>query len=187
MMVGLPGAGKTTWAEKHAVENAEKKYFVLGTNNIIDKMKVRLLHHQTCTSFMEIILDAKSLQHRGCSGLSPSPMNAFFFYPLLRKSCHWNISWSDLFLLLAVLLYKAVAEHKQWTVCLWDCFWSMFHMISMEYLPLCCGCVCSRWWVSPGRRTTAVDGTFSLTRPPSVSIAWLRSLPAKSATTSWTR
>lgn len=44
MMVGLPGAGKTYWAEKHAGANKEKRYFVLGTNNIIDKMKV------SCTS-----------------------------------------------------------------------------------------------------------------------------------------
>ena len=41
MMVGLPGAGKTVWSEKHAIGNLEKKYNVLGTNNIIDKMKVR--------------------------------------------------------------------------------------------------------------------------------------------------
>ncbi|KAK7444591.1 hypothetical protein BaRGS_00040413 [Batillaria attramentaria] len=40
MMVGLPGAGKTYWAEKHAAGNPDKKYVVLGTNNIIDKMKV---------------------------------------------------------------------------------------------------------------------------------------------------
>ncbi|CAE1331790.1 HNRNPUL1 [Acanthosepion pharaonis] len=40
MMVGLPGAGKTVWAEKHAKANPEKKFNVLGTNNIIDKMKV---------------------------------------------------------------------------------------------------------------------------------------------------
>lgn len=40
MMVGLPGSGKTTWADKYRVENPDKKYNVLGTNNIIDKMKV---------------------------------------------------------------------------------------------------------------------------------------------------
>lgn len=42
MMVGLPGAGKTFWAEKHSIGNLDKKYNVLGTNNIIDKMKVSL-------------------------------------------------------------------------------------------------------------------------------------------------
>ena len=40
MMVGLPGAGKTFWAEKFAKENEEKNYNILGTNNLIEKMKV---------------------------------------------------------------------------------------------------------------------------------------------------
>lgn len=40
MMVGLPACGKTTWAAKHAKENPEKKYNILGTNAIMDKMKV---------------------------------------------------------------------------------------------------------------------------------------------------
>merc|ERR1712142_730511 len=39
-MVGLPGAGKTVWADKHSKDNPEKKFNVLGTNNIIEKMKV---------------------------------------------------------------------------------------------------------------------------------------------------
>ena len=40
MMCGLPGCGKTTWIGKYAAENPEKVYNVLGTNSIIDKMKV---------------------------------------------------------------------------------------------------------------------------------------------------
>ncbi|XP_045583162.2 heterogeneous nuclear ribonucleoprotein U-like protein 1 isoform X2 [Procambarus clarkii] len=40
MMVGLPAAGKTTWVEQYCKENVEKKYNVLGTNSLIDKMKV---------------------------------------------------------------------------------------------------------------------------------------------------
>ncbi|KAL9951445.1 hypothetical protein ACROYT_G044106 [Oculina patagonica] len=40
MMVGLPGAGKTVWAMKYARDHPEKKYCVLGTNMIMDKMKV---------------------------------------------------------------------------------------------------------------------------------------------------
>lgn len=41
MMVGLPAAGKTTWAIKHAAANPSKKYNILGTNAIMDKMRVR--------------------------------------------------------------------------------------------------------------------------------------------------
>lgn len=40
MMVGLPGSGKTTWAMKYAAEHKDKMYNILGTNTLIDKMKV---------------------------------------------------------------------------------------------------------------------------------------------------
>ena len=40
MMVGLPASGKTTWAEKWVKEHPEKRYVVLGTNLILDQMKV---------------------------------------------------------------------------------------------------------------------------------------------------
>uniref|UniRef100_A0A803TFI5 B30.2/SPRY domain-containing protein n=1 Tax=Anolis carolinensis TaxID=28377 RepID=A0A803TFI5_ANOCA len=46
MMVGLPAAGKTTWAIKHAAANPAKKYNILGTNAIMDKMKVMGLRRQ---------------------------------------------------------------------------------------------------------------------------------------------
>lgn len=40
MMCGLPGSGKTTWANKYCCENREKKVNILGTNAFLDKMKV---------------------------------------------------------------------------------------------------------------------------------------------------
>lgn len=40
MMCGLPGAGKTYWAAEKIRENLDKKYNILGTNAIMDKMRV---------------------------------------------------------------------------------------------------------------------------------------------------
>ena len=37
LMIGLPGAGKTFWAEKYSRENPNKRYNILGTNNLIDR------------------------------------------------------------------------------------------------------------------------------------------------------
>ncbi|XP_069749979.1 heterogeneous nuclear ribonucleoprotein U-like protein 2 isoform X2 [Narcine bancroftii] len=41
LMVGMPGVGKTTWVKKHVAENPDKKYTILGTLNILDRMKVK--------------------------------------------------------------------------------------------------------------------------------------------------
>ena len=40
VMVGLPGSGKSTWCENYTRENSEKKFYILGTNLIIDRMKI---------------------------------------------------------------------------------------------------------------------------------------------------
>lgn len=40
MMVGLPASGKTTWAEKWVKDHPEKRYVLLGTNLILEQMKV---------------------------------------------------------------------------------------------------------------------------------------------------
>lgn len=40
MMIGLPAAGKTYWVNRHVEENPDKRYNVIGTASLIDKMKV---------------------------------------------------------------------------------------------------------------------------------------------------
>ncbi|XP_056334411.1 heterogeneous nuclear ribonucleoprotein U-like protein 1 [Danio aesculapii] len=46
MMIGLPACGKTTWAAKHAEMNPDKRFNILGTNAIMEKMKVMGLRRQ---------------------------------------------------------------------------------------------------------------------------------------------
>ncbi|TRY98756.1 hypothetical protein DNTS_025494 [Danionella cerebrum] len=41
MMVGLPGSGKTHWAQAHVLQNPRKRYTVLSTNSILSCMRVR--------------------------------------------------------------------------------------------------------------------------------------------------
>lgn len=39
-MVGLPGSGKTTWATNMQKSHPEKRYNIIGTDTLIDKMKL---------------------------------------------------------------------------------------------------------------------------------------------------
>ena len=40
MIIGLPGAGKTTWGINKARDNPEMRYNIIGTDTLIDKMRV---------------------------------------------------------------------------------------------------------------------------------------------------
>ena len=40
MIVGLPGAGKTTWGLTRQREAFDKRYNIIGTDTLIDKMRV---------------------------------------------------------------------------------------------------------------------------------------------------
>lgn len=41
MMIGLPGAGKSYWALQKSVENPEKRYTLLGTKHLLERMKIQ--------------------------------------------------------------------------------------------------------------------------------------------------
>ncbi|KAK3268071.1 hypothetical protein CYMTET_23404 [Cymbomonas tetramitiformis] len=40
MLIGMPASGKSTWAKKHSAAFPQKRYVVLGTNDILQQMKV---------------------------------------------------------------------------------------------------------------------------------------------------
>lgn len=58
LMVGLPGAGKTHWANQIQLDQPEKRWYVLGTNNIIDRMKVRRISAARSISILLFIYAA---------------------------------------------------------------------------------------------------------------------------------
>ncbi|XP_016160611.1 PREDICTED: LOW QUALITY PROTEIN: heterogeneous nuclear ribonucleoprotein U-like protein 2, partial [Ficedula albicollis] len=41
LMVGLPGSGKTQWAQKHSQENRDKRYNILGTERVLHQLRTR--------------------------------------------------------------------------------------------------------------------------------------------------
>lgn len=41
MMIGLPGAGKSHWALQKALESPEKRYTLLGTKHLLERMKIQ--------------------------------------------------------------------------------------------------------------------------------------------------
>lgn len=53
LMCGLPSAGKTQWAINYTAQHPEKMYNILGTNTLIDKMKVCYV----CQSLLIQIVD----------------------------------------------------------------------------------------------------------------------------------
>lgn len=53
LMVGLPGCGKTQWAQKHTQENQDKRYNILGTDAVLYQMRTK-------GPEVEEVLDTKS-------------------------------------------------------------------------------------------------------------------------------
>ncbi|XP_072044073.1 uncharacterized protein [Amphiura filiformis] len=55
MMIGLSGSGKTTWAKKHCKENPHKQYVILGTNQLIEDMRIADLGRDYSGRFQKLI------------------------------------------------------------------------------------------------------------------------------------
>ncbi|XP_014480328.1 PREDICTED: heterogeneous nuclear ribonucleoprotein U isoform X2 [Dinoponera quadriceps] len=57
MMCGLPAAGKTAWAKKHAAENPDKRYNILGVDNLVEKTGDIALCQEQNQSRRDVIID----------------------------------------------------------------------------------------------------------------------------------
>jgi len=68
MMVGLPACGKTYWALNHMEANPKKGYTLLGTNTVIDQMKVVGLNRKGnyAQRWMELISMATPVFNKLC-------------------------------------------------------------------------------------------------------------------------
>ena len=56
MLIGLPASGKTTWANKHVAENPLKRYNVIGTSVLLERMKVSIFLYQKIFVLVDCIL-----------------------------------------------------------------------------------------------------------------------------------
>lgn len=41
MLIGLPGCGKSTWVTNFVAEHPEKRFNIIGTSTLIERMKVK--------------------------------------------------------------------------------------------------------------------------------------------------
>ncbi|KAL0129628.1 hypothetical protein PUN28_001710 [Cardiocondyla obscurior] len=58
MVCGLPAAGKTTWARKHAADHPDKLYNILALQNLVEKIgDIALANQEQNTSQQEIPID----------------------------------------------------------------------------------------------------------------------------------
>ncbi|KAL3624943.1 hypothetical protein CASFOL_031611 [Castilleja foliolosa] len=85
MMVGLPASGKTTWAEKWVKEHREKRYVLLGTNLVLEQMKVPSLLRKN--KYSDLLMDrATKISNALLTRASKIPRNFILDQTNLYKS-----------------------------------------------------------------------------------------------------
>ena len=64
MMVGLPASGKTTWCKKYQKDHPEERFSILGTNSIMEQMRVfNLQRKRNYHGRFDKLMDAASKVH----------------------------------------------------------------------------------------------------------------------------
>jgi len=88
MLAGLPGAGKTYWAQKHMEANPTKNYLLLGTNSVIDQMKVMNLGRQRnyADRWQELISQATPIFNKLVEIAGKTPRNIILDQTNVYKS-----------------------------------------------------------------------------------------------------
>ena len=91
MLVGLPAAGKTTWASAYTAQHPRKRYCVLSTNDILNQMKVSglLRQHNYRERFEALMPEATAVLNKLLE-LAPSRRRNYLWdqtnvYPSARK------------------------------------------------------------------------------------------------------
>ena len=91
MLVGLPAAGKTTWASAYTVRHPQKRYCVLSTNDIMNQMRVSGLQraHNYRERFEALMPEATAVLNKLLE-LAPSRRRNYLWdqtnvYPSARK------------------------------------------------------------------------------------------------------
>mmetsp|Transcript_20137 Transcript_20137/g.55482 ORF Transcript_20137/g.55482 Transcript_20137/m.55482 type:complete len:503 (-) Transcript_20137:305-1813(-) len=88
MLAGLPACGKTYWAQKHMEANPTKNYLLLGTNSVIDQMKVMNLGRQRnyADRWQELISQATPIFNKLVEIAGKTPRNIILDQTNVYKS-----------------------------------------------------------------------------------------------------
>mmetsp|Transcript_144407 Transcript_144407/g.350632 ORF Transcript_144407/g.350632 Transcript_144407/m.350632 type:complete len:465 (-) Transcript_144407:222-1616(-) len=88
LMCGLPACGKTYWAQKHMEANPMKNYVLLGTNAVIDQMKVMNLNRQRnyADRWQELITQATPIFNKLVEIAGKTPRNIILDQTNVYKS-----------------------------------------------------------------------------------------------------
>ncbi|XP_032292737.1 heterogeneous nuclear ribonucleoprotein U isoform X3 [Drosophila virilis] len=93
LLVGLPGAGKTHWTQKHVAENVDKRYEIIGPDSIIAKMTIdgesrKTVHKGRWDKVYEICLNSLG----GLEDIAMKRRRNFILDQPISRFPHWSLA-----------------------------------------------------------------------------------------------